>query len=46
MYFGTIKLDSMYRKITIPYVGAAFNEIDHIVTRQDGSERIVVIKGR
>lgn len=42
--FGTIKLDSTYRKATNPYLEAAFNEIDHLVTRQDGTKELLSLK--
>ncbi|MEP7254959.1 MAG: hypothetical protein ABI666_04240 [Ferruginibacter sp.] len=42
--FDTVKLDSTYRRITIPYSGPAFNEIDHLVTRQDGRKELLSLK--
>ena len=42
--FDTIKLDKKYRKTTIPYINSAFNEIDHIVNREDGTLELLSLK--
>ena len=42
--FGTVKLDSTYRKTTNPYLYAAFNEIDHLITRQNGTKELLSLK--
>jgi len=42
--FGSIKLDGTYRRATTPYLNSAFNEIDHLITREDGSIELMSLK--
>ena len=42
--FNTLKLDSTYRKKTQPYLEAAFNEIDHLIIRPDGTKELLSLK--
>lgn len=42
--FGTIKLDKNYRNQTPPLENSAFNEIDHIVKRPDGTVELLSLK--
>lgn len=42
--FNTKKLDKKYRKENPPLIEACFNEIDHIVQRQDGTADFLSLK--
>ncbi|PHN04230.1 PmeII family type II restriction endonuclease [Flavilitoribacter nigricans] len=42
--FGTIKLDKNYRQLNPPLENSAFNEIDHIVRREDGETELLSLK--
>lgn len=42
--FGTQKLDKAYRGQQAPFADANFNEIDHVVTRADGSKYLLSLK--
>lgn len=42
--FLTEKLDKTFRTTNEPYLAAAFNEIDHIVTRDDGTKELLSLK--
>lgn len=42
--FGTIKLDRKFRNSHPPYDNSAFNEIDHLVMRPDGTAELISLK--
>ena len=42
--FGAKKLDSTFRKSTPPFGEACFDEIDHIVERDDGTKELLSLK--
>ena len=42
--FGAQKLDKNFRASTPPYIESYFNEIDHIITRDDGSKELLSLK--
>lgn len=42
--FGTHKLDKKYRKATEPFIQSAFNEIDHVILRTDGTKELLSLK--
>lgn len=41
--FGTHKLDKSYRK-TPPFIESHFNEIDHVILREDGTKELLSLK--
>ena len=42
--FGAQKLDSKFRKSTLPFNESCFDEIDHILTRDDGKKELLSLK--
>lgn len=42
--FGAQKLDSKFRRENAPYGNSCFDEIDHIITRDDGSTELLSLK--
>lgn len=42
--FGAIKLDAAYRRANIPLANSPFDEIDHIIERQDGNKELLSLK--
>ncbi|MEM6738101.1 MAG: PmeII family type II restriction endonuclease [Bacteroidota bacterium] len=42
--FGTQKLDKNFRESNIPFENSAFNEIDHLIDRDDGSKELLSLK--
>lgn len=42
--FGTTKLDKAFRNSNDPFAQACFNEIDHIVQREDGTKELLSLK--
>jgi len=42
--FGTTKLDSGFRKLTIPFNKSCFDEVDHYIIRENGSKQLLSLK--
>ena len=42
--FGTVKLDSNYRRNTKPFNKSCFDEIDHYIIRKDGKKQLLSLK--
>ena len=42
--FGAKKLDSNFRKKTHPFNEACFDEIDHLIEREDGTKELLSLK--
>jgi hypothetical protein len=42
--FGAQKLDSKFRKKTFPFGEACFDEIDHLIRREDGTTELLSLK--